>query len=67
MAWTEDDVRKILANPIYCLGDQPIVDKELWIKAAKRAIKEQGTEKFLRNLLENLEFQLAVQSSNEHQ
>jgi hypothetical protein len=54
MAWTENDVRKLLSDPNYCLGANRAISEELWIKAAVRSINEDGAETFLRNLLENL-------------
>jgi len=54
--WSERDIRRMVANPAYCLGGKPIIQEPLWIKAAMRRIAEDkdGGESFLRDLLENL-------------
>jgi hypothetical protein len=54
--WTENDIRKLIANPKFCLGDQPTITRDLWIKAATRRIKEDrdGGKSFLQDLLDHL-------------
>lgn len=61
---TEKQIRKIFANPMYCLANvegweisegKTIISKEIWIKAAKKIIDENGAQQFLEDLLENLE------------
>jgi hypothetical protein len=55
--WTDDDIREILSDPIHCLqvGErEPIISEELWIKAAARAIKEDGAETFLRRMIDGI-------------
>lgn len=54
--WDEDDVEKVLVNPIYTgLGPFPrLIEDELWIKAAARNIKQMGAEKFFRAMLREL-------------
>jgi hypothetical protein len=56
MAWTEEDVKKIITNPIYIgMGPySPTLTKEQWIKGAKKYIKDQGAEDFLTHLVDNL-------------
>jgi hypothetical protein len=58
-----EELRKIFANPFYCLRQveenftvdhEPLVSEEQWIKAGVQVIKESGAEVFLRDLLENL-------------
>lgn len=62
--WTEDNLLRMTANPIYA-GVPPypaIVDDKKWIGAAVNTIKEVGAEKFLKLLLEELrKSMLAVQ------
>jgi hypothetical protein len=60
-ALTEDDIRQILSDPIHCLrvGDrEPIISEELWIRAATRAIAEEGAETFLRRMLDGMKAHL---------
>ncbi len=60
---TITELQKIIASPYYCINihpmlsteHDPLVSKELWIKAATREIKEIGEPKFLEHLLEVLE------------
>ncbi len=63
MAWNEANIKRILANPYYCLRSiderlfgehEPLVSEEDFIEAGSRFIREQGAEAFLRELLENL-------------
>lgn len=59
---TVDDLRRIIANPFYCieihpslaLTHEPLITEKMWIKSAVNSIKESGAESFLRELLENL-------------
>lgn len=54
--WSEQDVLKMVCNPIYA-GVHPypqIVPDEAWIKAASRAMKDMGREAFLRTMLSEL-------------
>jgi hypothetical protein len=50
---TEAEIRGIIANPIYAgIGPYPaMVPEEQWVKAAVKAIQEDGAEQFLVNLL----------------
>ena len=59
--WSAEDVRDILVNPVYCgIGPyKPIVDDTTWIQAAKRTIKEEGCEYFLKHMLRTLRSSLA--------
>jgi hypothetical protein len=51
---SEDDVRRMLANPFYaitvapifCEEHEPIVSEDQWIAAAARDIEENGAEEF---------------------
>lgn len=60
---TEDQFKKILANPFYainihkifCMEHEPMVTKDEWVKSAMQSIKEEGAEVFLHRLLEVLE------------
>ena len=60
---TEDDVKRILTNPFYCLAKidpiffqehEPLISEEKWIAAAKQFIKQDGAEEFLKHMLANL-------------
>ena len=59
---SEDDVRRMLANPFYaitiapifCEEHEPIVTEDQWIAAASRDIEENGAADFLRLLLDVL-------------
>jgi hypothetical protein len=59
---TVEEVRRILANPFYCVNiseavamqHELMISEEEWIKAAVQSINEIGVENFLRELLENL-------------
>jgi hypothetical protein len=59
----EEDIKKILSNPFYCLSSispifceehEPMITEEAYIKGCLNLIEEIGAEDFLRNLLENL-------------
>jgi hypothetical protein len=60
---SENDVKRILTNPFYCLSrihptfcqeHPPLISEEEWIAAAKQFIKQEGAEEFLKHLLANL-------------
>lgn len=61
--WTEDKMVRILSNPMYCINIHPvqstphdiILDKDTWINACAKLIKDIGAKRFLTILLENLE------------
>lgn len=50
---TIEEVRGMVCNPIYAgVGAYPaLVSDETWVGAAKQAIKEDGEEQFLVNML----------------
>lgn len=59
----EKDIKKILANPFYCLPKinkmfvckhEPLITEEQFIKAGEKLIKEIGARKYIKILLENL-------------
>lgn len=60
MAWTADDVRRVLVNPTYAgIGPFPkVVEREEWILAATRMINEIGARKFLEAMLDELDASL---------
>jgi hypothetical protein len=71
---TEDDVKRILTNPFYCLQKidpifcqehEPLITEEKWIAAAKQFIKQNGAEEFLKHLLANLKDQY-ISTSESH-
>lgn len=51
--WTAEDVRGVLCNPIYTgVGPFPrIISDREWVDIAIKAMKEDGEEQFLVNLL----------------
>jgi len=51
--WTEGQVRGIIANPLYAgIGPYPsLVTDEQWVRAAAKAVREDGSEQFFVNLL----------------
>ena len=52
--WTCEDVRKFLANPMYCLSTPPVISEGLWIEANAKLIRELGPEAYLRQLLDTI-------------
>ncbi len=59
--FTQAEVRGLIANPVYAgIGPFPqLVPDEQWIRAASKAIQEDGPEQFLVNLLHVLRQSLA--------
>ena len=63
MRWTEDDVARVVINPIYAVNIAPslavehptLVGKDDWVRANANLIGELGAEAWLRLLLEVLE------------
>ena len=59
---TVDDLRRMLANPFYCIEihpsmavtHEPLITEDVWIAGAVNSIKEIGADAFLKELLENL-------------
>lgn len=51
--FTEEEIRGFLCNPVYAgFGPFPqVIPDELWIKAAMKAIEDDGSAQFLVNLL----------------
>lgn len=54
--WTEADVSKMIANPIYAgIGPYPaMISDAQWIDAAAKLITEKGAKHVLREILANL-------------
>jgi hypothetical protein len=54
-SWSEDDVRKVITNPVYVgIGPFPqVVPDDQWIAAVSRLIKERGTAFVLKEVLRN--------------
>jgi hypothetical protein len=52
-AFNEDDVARMLVNPIYAgIGPYPaIIEDEVYVQAAKNVIQEKGIDFFLRTQL----------------
>jgi len=63
MAWTEDDIAKIITNPVYAItlsptlfGEhEPVIEREQWIAANAQAVREKWVEAWLADLLDVLE------------
>ena|SRR5712691_8634445 len=53
MDFTEEEVRGMIANPVYAgMGPFPqLITDEQWIRGAAKAIREDGPEQFLVNML----------------
>ncbi len=53
MTFTEEEVRGLIANPVYAgIGPFPqLVTDEQWIRAAAKAVRADGPEQFLVNML----------------
>jgi hypothetical protein len=53
MDFTEEEVRGLIANPVYTgIGPFPqLVPDEEWIRCAAKAIRVEGPEQFLVNML----------------
>lgn len=59
-----EELERIIANPFYCINidatetalHEPLISEDDWVECAKKSMKEDndGGEKFLRHLLENL-------------
>ena len=60
-SFTAEGSRGIICNPIYAGVPpyEPIVDDETWVRAAAKAIREQGVEQFLVNMLFVLRMSMA--------
>ncbi len=58
---TEKNVRAMFCNPIYAgIADYPpLINDEQWIRAAAKAIKDDGAEQWLVNMLFVLRASLA--------
>ena len=61
--FSDADVRKVLCNPVYCLGHlapwvsdppPPIISEEQWIAAGAKMIEQLGADEYLRLLIANL-------------
>jgi hypothetical protein len=42
--WTSENVRKVLANPMYCLSNPPVISEGQWIEANAKLIRDLGPE-----------------------
>ena len=60
--FTEEEVRGIIANPLHAgIGPFPqLVSDEQWVRGAAKAIRQDGPEQFLVNLLHLLRESLKV-------
>ena len=63
MPWTEDYVKRVLTNPLYCLPDtsddvcgpqEAVISEDHFIEAGEKIIGDIGARKYLQYLLENL-------------
>ena len=46
--WKEEDVLRILLDPVYTMGSNPTVDDDQWLNAQKKLLAEQGEEEYFR-------------------
>ena len=57
--WTEDDVQRLLSNPIYCCQSMPSevrpLDRAAWMSDGEAEVKRIGPEQWLKNLVRALE------------
>ena len=69
MAWTEDYVKRVLTNPLYCLPGtsddvcgphDAMISEEHFIEAGEKLIGDIGPRKYLQYLLENLKGSFAT-------
>ena len=60
MKKTPEDVKRTLVNPIYVgLGPfPPIIEREQWLRAATKLVKDIGPRKFFELMLEELDASL---------
>ena len=49
--WKEDDVRRVLLNPVHTMGSKPTVDDDTWISAQKKLIADLGRDEYFARLL----------------
>jgi hypothetical protein len=51
--WKPNETRGIICNPIYAgIGPYPsLIEDKVWVRAASKAINEDGNEQFLINVL----------------
>jgi hypothetical protein len=52
--WNDDDVRKVLINPMYCLSTPPVISEGQCIEANAKLIHRLGPEVYLRELLDTM-------------
>ena len=45
--WTSENVRKVLANPMYCLSSPPVISEGQWIEANAKLIRDLGPEAYI--------------------
>jgi hypothetical protein len=53
--WKEEDVLRILLNPVYTMGSNPTVDDDQWLNAQKKLLAEQGEDEYFRRLLTEIQ------------
>lgn len=54
--WTEGELKDVITNIIY-VGIPPfpqLIEEEQWVRAAEKAIKEEGHDEFFYRLIRNL-------------
>ena len=61
--WTEEAVQGLLVNPFYavtaapsfCVPHEPMIERDVWVRANARLIAQIGAEAWLERLLDVLE------------
>ena len=49
--WTEDDVQRVLFNPIHTMGSHPTIEDDAWISAQEKLLSELGPSEYFHRLL----------------
>lgn len=49
--WNENDVRRILLNPVHTMGPKPTVPDQQWITAQTKLLGEMGKREYFAELL----------------
>ena len=69
MPWTEDYVKRVLTNPLYCLPStsddlgvphEAIISEDHFIEAGEKLIGDIGPRKYLQYVLDNLKGSFAT-------
>ena len=53
--WKEEDVLRVLLNPVYTMASNPTVDDDQRLNAQKKLLAEQGEDEYFRRLLTEIQ------------